>query len=147
MLLLLLFQLSGYAAGMQEATMAKTPLEDFLTECVARDPEGDGLSMAELYGLYLSWCMLEGSTPVGDKSFRAGLRAANIRPVRRGGRCPGLRMAGPAACDYLVHRELPLVVLDEPAGRPQLMSPPVPDRVESIHGRPAEGVRGSAPAA
>ena len=63
MLLLLLFQLSGYAAGMQEATMAKTPLEDFLTECVARDPEGDGLSMAELYGLYLSWCVLEGRRP------------------------------------------------------------------------------------
>ena len=127
--------------------MAKTPLEDFLTECVARDPEGDGLSMAELYGLYLSWCVLEGSTPVGDKTFRAGLREANIRPAHRGGRCPGLRMAGPAACDYLVHRELPLVVLDEPAGRPRLMSPPAPERVASIPGPPAEGVRGSVPAA
>ena len=147
MLLLLLFQLSGYAAGMQEATMAKTPLEDFLTECVARDPEGDGLSMAELYGLYLSWCALEGSTPVGDKTFRAGLRAANISPAHRGGRCPGLRMAGPAACDYLVHRELPLVVLDDPAGRPRLMSPPAPERVASIPGPPVEGDRGSVPAA
>jgi hypothetical protein len=147
MLLLLLFQLSGYAAGMQEATMAKTPLEDFLNECVARDPEGDGLSMAELYGLYLSWCALEGSTPVGDKTFRADLRAASIRPAHRGGRCPGLRMAGPAACDYLVHRELPLLVLDQPAGRPRLMSPSVPEPVASIPDRPAEGVRGSAPAA
>ena len=147
MLLLLLFQLSGYAAGMQEATMAKTPLENFFNECVARDPEGDGLSMAELYGLYLSWCVLEGSAPVGDKAFRADLRAANIRPAHRGGRCPGLRMTGPAACDYLVHRELPLVVLDEPAGRPRLMSPPVPERAASIPGRPAEGVRGSVPAA
>ena len=127
--------------------MAKTSLEDFLTECVARDPEGDGLSMAELYGLYLSWCVLEGSTPVGDKAFRAGLLAANIRPSHRGGRCPGLRMAGPAAGDYLVHRELPLVVLDEPAGRPRLMSPPVPERVAPIPGPPAEGVRGSVPAA
>ena len=45
-------QLSGYAARMQEATMAKTPLEDFLTECVAADPGGGGLSVEELYGLY-----------------------------------------------------------------------------------------------
>jgi hypothetical protein len=146
-LLRLLFQLSGYAAGMQEATMAKTPLEDFLNECVARDPEGDGPSMAELYGLYLSWCMLEGSTPVSDKTFRAELRAANISPAHRGGRCPGLRMAGPAACDYLVHRELPLLVLDEPAGRPRRMSPPVPERLAPIPRRPTEGVRHSAPAA
>ena len=127
--------------------MAKTSLEDFLTECVARDPEGDGLSMAELYGLYLSWCVLEGSTPVGDKAFRAGLRAANIRPAHRGGRCPGIRMAGPAACDYLVHRELPLVVLDVPDGRPRRMSPPVPEGVASIPGQPTEGVRDSVPAA
>ena len=98
--------------------MAKTPLEDFLNECVARDPDGDGLSVEELYGLYLSWCGLVGSTPVRSKGFRAGLRTANIRPAGRGGPCPGLKMTGPAACDYLVHRELPLVVLDGLAGRP-----------------------------
>ena len=40
--MLLLFHLSGYAARMQEATMTKTPLEDFLNECVAADPGGDG---------------------------------------------------------------------------------------------------------
>jgi hypothetical protein len=127
--------------------MAKTPVEDFLNDCVARDPDGDGLSMEELYGLYLSWCGLEGHTPVRGRAFRAGLRAANIRPAYRGGRCPGLMMAGPAACDYLVHRELPLVVLDAPLGRPQPMSPPVPERVAAFPGRPAGGVRGSVPAA
>jgi hypothetical protein len=127
--------------------MAKTPVEDFLNECVAPDPDGDGLSMEELYGLYLSWCGLEGSDPVRGRAFRAGLRAANIRRAHAGSRCPGLKMTGPAACDYLVHRELPLAVLDAPAGRPRLMSPPVPERLASVPGRPAAGVRGSVPAA
>ena len=98
--------------------MAKTPLEDFLNECLAADPDGDGLGMEELYGLYLSSCALEGFAPIGGKAFRAGLRAANVRTEHRGSRCPDLRMAGPAACDYLVHRELPLAVLEAPAGRP-----------------------------
>ncbi|BCW73669.1 hypothetical protein [Arthrobacter sp. NicSoilB8] len=40
MFMLLLFHLSGCAARMQEATMTKTPLEDFLIECVAPDPDG-----------------------------------------------------------------------------------------------------------
>jgi hypothetical protein len=132
---------------MQEATMTKTPLEDFLTECVAADPGGDGLSVEELYGLYLSWCGLEGVAPVPGKEFSAGLRAANIRTERRGRRCPGLRMTGPAACDYLIHRELPLAVLEAPAGRPQLIAHPVPERVAPRPGRPTAGVRGAVPAA
>ena len=110
--MLLLFQLGGCAAGMQETMMTKTPLDDFLTESIARNPDNDGLSTEELYGLYLSWCGLRGSEPVGGTAFRAGLRAAGIRPSRRSGLCPGLAMAGPAACDYIVHRELPLAVMD-----------------------------------
>ena len=144
--MLLLFHLSGHAARMQEATMTKTPLEDFLTECVAADPDG-GLSVEELYGLYLSWCGLAGFAPVGGSAFGAGLRAANVRIENRGRRCPGLRMTGPAACDYLVHRELPLAVLEAPAGRPQLTSRPVPERVAPLPGRPSGGVRGVVPAA
>jgi hypothetical protein len=92
--------------------MTKTPLDDFLNECIARDPDRDGLSIEELYGLYLSWCGLRGSEPFRGRAFRAGLRAAGIGPGHRGGLCPGLAMAGPAARDYIVHRELPLVVLD-----------------------------------
>ena len=127
--------------------MTKTPLDDFLTECVAVDPDGDGLSVEELYGLYLSWCGLGGVGPVGGRAFRAGLRAANVRTEHRGSRCPGLRMAGPAACDYLIHRELPLAVLEAPAGRPRLVSHPVPERVAPLPGRPTGGVRGAVPAA
>ena len=117
--------------------MTKTPLEDFLTGCVAADPDGEGLSVEELYGLYLSWCGLEGVAPVCDKEFSAGLRAAKVRTEHRGRRCPGLRMTGPAACDSLIHRELPLAELE----------PPVPERVAPPPGRPTGGVRGVAPAA
>ena len=114
--MLLLFHLSGYAARMQEATMTKPLLEEFLMECVTADSDGDGLSMEDLYGLYLSWCGLAEIAPVGGRAFRTGLSAANVRPEHRGSRCPGLRMAGPAACDYLVRRELPLAVLGHSPG-------------------------------
>jgi hypothetical protein len=143
--MLLLFQLRGCAARMQEATMTKTPLEDFLTECVAPDPDG-GLSVEELYGLYLSWCGLGGFAPVGGRAFRAGLRAADVRIEYRRRRCPGLRMTGPAACDYLVHRELPLAVLEAPAG-PDRISHPGPERVALLPARSAAGVRDSGPPA
>ena len=118
----------------------------FLAECVAADPDGDGLSVEELYGLYLSWCRLDGVAHVGGRAFRAGLRAANVRIVNRGRRCPGLRMTGPAACDYLVHRELPLAVLEAPVRRRQLISDAVPECVAPLSGRPTGGVCGAVPA-
>lgn len=127
--------------------MAKTPLENFLNDCVARDPEGEGLSLDELYGLYLSWCALEGSTPVRSRAFKAGLRAAGIHFGRPRGRCPGLMMTGPAACDYLVHRELPLVELDAPAGSPRLKSPPATEPAGSFPDPRASRARSSEPAA
>jgi hypothetical protein len=126
--------------------MAKTPLEGFLEECVARDRDGSGLSVEELYGLYLSWCALGSGSPVRYREFRAGLRAAGIRPTHRGGPCPGLTMAGPAACDYLVHRELPLAVLDAPSLRPE-QPPAAPDPVAAHAGWSAGGAQGTAPAA
>lgn len=127
--------------------MTKTPLGNFLNECVAADPGGDGLSVEELYGLYLSWCGLERVAPVGGRAFRAGLRAANVRIEHRGRRCPDLRMTGRAACDYLIHRELPLAELEPTAGRPHPTPPPVPERVAPLPGRPTGAVRGVVPAA
>ena len=127
--------------------MTKTPLDDFLTECVAADPGGDGLSVEELYGLYLSWCGLEVVAPLGGRAFRAGLRAANVRVEHRGRQCPDLRMTGPAACDYLIHRELPLAELEPTAGRPQPTPHPVAERVAPLPGRPTGGARGVVPAA
>ena len=127
--------------------MTKTPLEDFLNECVTADPDGDGLSVEELYGLYLSWCGLEGVAPVGGRAFRAGLREANVPIEHRGRRCPDLRMTGPAACDYLIHRELPLAVLEPVAGRIQPTPHPGAERVAPLTGRPTGGILGVVPAA
>ena len=93
--------------------MLKSPLQEFVNDCIARNPDADGLTQEELYGLYLSWCALRESTPAPARTFRAGLRAANIQPEHRGGLCRGLAMTGPAACDYIVHRELPLASLPQ----------------------------------
>jgi len=146
--MLLLFDLSGFAAGTQEAMMTKTPLDDFLTECLARDSDHDGLRLEELYGLYLSWCGLRASEPVRGRAFRAALRTAGIRPSHRSGLCPGVAMAGPAACDYIVHRELPLAVLgtgpdSHVRGLPGSAADGARSFIESVPGGP----RDAAPAA
>ena len=91
--------------------MLKSPLHEFVNDCIARNQDADGLTQEELYGLYLSWCSLRGSTPAPARTFRAGLRAVNIQPDHPGGLCTGLAMTGPAACDYILHRELPLAML------------------------------------
>lgn len=94
--------------------MMKIALNEFLGECTTRDPAGEGLRMAELYGLYVSWCALKNTKPVSQGTLAAAVRGAGNRPTGRGP-CPGMAMTGPAARDYIVHRELPLYAL-EPSG-------------------------------
>ena len=93
--------------------MLKSPLHEFVNDCITRNQDADGLTQEELYGLYLSWCSLRGTAPAPARTFRAGLRAENIQPDHHGGLCPGLAMTGPAACDYILHRELPLASLPQ----------------------------------
>jgi hypothetical protein len=81
--MLLLFQVSGSAAGMQETMMTKTPLDEFLAECLARDPDYDGLGVDELYGPYLSWCGLRDLSLSGER--RSGRPCALLVSVRRAG--------------------------------------------------------------
>ncbi|MEC5181794.1 hypothetical protein RCH07_003163 [Arthrobacter sp. CG_A4] len=101
----------------------KLVLDEFLRECVDQDPDNDGLGPNELYGLYVSWCALNATAPVADRTFRVALGAAGISPACRAGPCPGLAMTGPAARDYIVHSELPLLVL-EPGTGPQNAATP-----------------------
>ena len=123
--------------------MLKSPLHEFVNDCIARNQDADGLTLEELYGLYLSWCSLRGSTPAPARSFRAGLRAADIQPDHHGGLCSGLAMMGPAAYDYIVHRELPLASLHEEIQKNEAAAKSVP-----IGREPAEGHGSvSAPAA
>jgi hypothetical protein len=91
-------------------TTMKIELEEFLSECIVRDSGYDGLYLSELYGLYVSWCAVKNMTPVSQGTLVTALRASGIRPVGHGP-CPGMAMSGPAARDYIVHRELPLYPL------------------------------------
>lgn len=114
--------------------MLKSPLDEFVNDCIARNQDADGLTQEELYGLYLSWCSLRGTTPAPGRTFRAGLRAVNIQPDHHGGLCLGLAMTGPAACDYILHRELPLASLP-----PELQTKGADDdRATPIDRNPAE---------
>jgi hypothetical protein len=78
----------------------------FIQDCIAVDGGDDhGLTDDEMYGLFLSWCHLQGQSPTSCKSFRAAMSAhgfyARCRFDRRYIR-PGLRMTGPAAVDYIL---------------------------------------------
>lgn len=77
----------------------------FLTECLAPVPEKQpGLNDDELYGLYVSWCLLNRRKPGPTAALWAAMRREGYRQESRGGRnlWPGLSMTGPAAVDYLL---------------------------------------------
>lgn len=78
----------------------------FAKDCIANDmTEDQGLTDDELYGLYLSWCILERQAPSSCKALRAAMLRLGFQERRRSGRrCirPGLRMTGPAAVDYIL---------------------------------------------
>jgi hypothetical protein len=72
--------------------------DDFLREATSSEPGSDtGLTADELYGLYLSWCALNGCPP---ESVEALWEALTLK-----GAIPGkntLTMTGPAAADYIL---------------------------------------------
>lgn len=70
----------------------------FLAEATVRDPGARELLEREsFYGLYISWCLLHGITPVPDTDFHAGMRRCGIDIDHS-----GLTMTGPAAADYIL---------------------------------------------
>jgi hypothetical protein len=59
----------------------------------------------EMYGLYLSWCLLNAERPMTAESLTAAIsRQGPVKPKVRGGQVvwPGLSMTGPAAVDYIL---------------------------------------------
>lgn len=86
----------------------------FIQDCIASDDAEDhGLTDDEMYGLFLSWCHLQGQPPTPCKPFWKAMSAHGLRTRRRINRRyvrPGLRMTGPAALDYIL------------ANRPSLLS-------------------------
>ncbi|MDN4644371.1 hypothetical protein [Arthrobacter sp. PsM3] len=70
----------------------------FLAEAtIAGTDDGPSLRKDQLYGLYISWCLLHDDAPHPFSGFWAALRAHRINPGRS-----RLRMAGPAATDYIL---------------------------------------------
>lgn len=55
--------------------------EQFLREATIRDPGAVTdllLGSESFYGLYISWCLLRGISPVPDTEFRAGMVRCGI---------------------------------------------------------------------
>ncbi|SFU11422.1 hypothetical protein [Arthrobacter sp. ov118] len=78
--------------------MATSHFQQFLHDATSPAPDTDSpLGPHCLYGLYTSWCLLQGKTPRRDAAFRAGMRRCRVH-IRRG----RLRMKGQAAADYIL---------------------------------------------
>ncbi|SLK13899.1 hypothetical protein [Arthrobacter sp. P2b] len=85
----------------------------FLVECITCCPDKQpGLREDEVYGLYLSWCFLNGEEPIASASLWIAMRRqTRVEPYVRGGQLvwPGLSMTGPAALDYILSSQPSLV--------------------------------------
>ena len=78
--------------------MATSHFTTFLEEATVPEFDTDSpLSADCLYGLYVSWCVLHGTEPEPDFTFRAAMhcRCVDVHDCR-------LRMVGPAAADYIL---------------------------------------------
>jgi len=77
--------------------MANSQFDHFLSEATYSDPaSGCSLDRDRLYGLYVSWCSVNGQ-PLGTESNFWATMKRRISPARN-----GLRMRGPAAADYIL---------------------------------------------
>ncbi len=85
----------------------------FLSECIIYDPaQRPGLREDEMYGLYMSWCLMNREQPAGDELFWAAMSNCGLhrRRVAAGTSiCPGVGMTGPAAVDYILSSQPSLV--------------------------------------
>lgn len=85
--------------------MSASSYSRFLSECITRGPEKQpGIREDEMYGVYLSWCLLKAEEPGSAESLWAAVRQHGHRQNLSAGRkeWPELSMAGPAAVDYIL---------------------------------------------
>lgn len=85
--------------------MSESNYARFLSECITRGPEKQpGIREDHLYGVYLSWCLLNAEESGSAESLWAALRQQGHRQHLTAGRkeWPELSMAGPAAVDYIL---------------------------------------------
>jgi hypothetical protein len=85
----------------------------FLSECFVQDIERQpALSEDEVYGVYVSWCLLNGEQPGSTSSLWAAMdQCGHSKQHRITGRheWPGLAMRGPAAVDYILSSQPSLI--------------------------------------
>jgi hypothetical protein len=84
----------------------------FLSECIVPVPgKQQGLGDDVMYGLYLSWCLLNAVQPASATSLRAAVLREGHRQQHNGGRRQWreLSMTGPAAVDYILASQPRLV--------------------------------------
>lgn len=86
----------------------------FMSECIIKDPDKEsGLRDEEMYGLYLSWCALNGKKPSSDHVFWSAIKelghTRNYHHDDGHHLWPGLSMTGPAAVDYILSSQPDLI--------------------------------------
>ena len=85
----------------------------FLADCITVEPGDDsGLTEDEMYGVYVSWCILNRINPRMPAVFWTAMaRGGHDQRRLEAGRYfrPGLRMTGPAAVDYILSSQPSLV--------------------------------------
>ncbi|MDJ0318946.1 hypothetical protein [Pseudarthrobacter sp. PS3-L1] len=78
--------------------MAHRHIHVFLCEALSADPGSEeGLNREHLFGLYMSWCVLNDQEPLAAQSLWMELRANHIDPDKN-----SLSMTGAAALNYIV---------------------------------------------
>ena len=83
---------------MAASSTVPSHIDRFLAEAtIEGSDDGTALHKDQLYGLYISWCLLQDAAPHPVSGFWAALRVHRITPSRS-----KLRMAGPAATDYIL---------------------------------------------
>ena len=88
--------------------MTASDYNRFVKTCIAADEDPqEGLAEDEMYGVYISWCLLQNERPRPARAFWAAMSGLGLSERRRVAHRfvrPGLRATGPAAVDYILAR-------------------------------------------
>ena len=88
--------------------MTASDYDRFVKTCITADWElQEGLAEDEMYGVYISWCLLQYDRPRPARAFWTAMNGMGLSERRRVAHRfvrPGLRVRGPAAVDYILAR-------------------------------------------
>lgn len=84
----------------------------FLSDCIVSTPgRQHGLGEDEMYGVYVSWCLLNAVQPASATALRTAIAQEGYQRLDVGGRkeWQELAMTGPAAVDYILASQPSLI--------------------------------------